>query len=269
MLNRQQIFEKIKKLLALSHSSNSSEAAIALSRAQKLMKEYSITLEDINLNSITELELDAPSALRAKHLIGLLGSIISSAFGLDYFFHTINGKINSIIFIGAKDRVEAAGYAFTLLSRQICVIKKEFAKQERIRLSALTRQKIALFSEQRILEYSQSFKMPPAAVFAYIKKTVKQQENKEVCKNTEAYVYGYLKVLKEKVQDYALSFSEQKLITEYKAQNYPNLTDMRQRSKKFTQEMLQSYTRGNKDAQTFNIFQGVKGKTTARLRFDD
>lgn len=33
--------------------------------------------------------------------------------------------------------------------------------------------------------------------------------------------------------------------------------------------MLQSYTRGNKDAQTFNIFQGVKGKTTARLRFDD
>lgn len=179
MLNRQQIFEKIKKLLALSHSSNSSEAAIALSRAQKLMKEHSITLDDINLNSITELELDAPSALRAKHLIGLLGSIISSAFGLDYFFHTVNGKINSIIFIGAKDRIEAAGYAFTLLSRQICVIKKEFAKQERIRLSALTRQKIALFSEQRILEYSQSFKMPPAP---FLRTSKKRSSSKKIKK---------------------------------------------------------------------------------------
>ena len=268
MNDRQQILEKIKKLLALSHSSNPSEAAIALSRAQKLMQEHSISLEDINLSSITEIEISAPPALRAKHLMGVLGRIISSAFGLDFLFHTQNSKITSITFIGSKDRVEVAGYTFTLLSRQLAIIKKEFAKQERSRLSEITLQKTALFQKDLIFDYAREFNMTPFEVWSQIKKQIKQEENREVAKNTEAYVYGYLKAVEEKVQDYALSLSEQKLIADYTAQNYPNLTNMRQRGKQFTQEMLQSYNRGSKDAQAFNIFQGVKGKTTAKLGFD-
>ena len=269
MSDRQNILERIKKFLALSQSSNPAEAAIALSRAQKLMQEHSISIEDVNLSSVTEIELLALPTLRAKHLMGLLSGIISSAFGLDHFFRTQNGKINSIVFIGAKDRVEVASYTFTLLSRQLALIKKEFAKKERLRLSPISLKKIALFSEERLLEYAHEFNMPPSAVYTWIKNTIKQQENKEVAKNTEAYVYGYLKAVKEKVQDYALSFNEKKLIADYTAKNYPNLTDMRQRSKKFTKQMLQSYTRGSKDAQAFNIFQGIKRQTTTKLYYEN
>ena len=41
-MNKSELIEKIKKLLALSDSSNPNEAAIALSRAQKLMEKYKI-----------------------------------------------------------------------------------------------------------------------------------------------------------------------------------------------------------------------------------
>ena len=50
MSDRQNILERIKKFLALSQSSNPAEAAIALSRAQKLMQEHSISIEDVNLS---------------------------------------------------------------------------------------------------------------------------------------------------------------------------------------------------------------------------
>ena len=74
MSDRQNILERIKKFLALSQSSNPAEAAIALSRAQKLMQEHSISIEDVNLSSVTEIELLALPALRAKHLMGLLAA---------------------------------------------------------------------------------------------------------------------------------------------------------------------------------------------------
>mgnify|MGYP003589530053 CR=1 FL=1 len=41
-MTKEELITRIKKLLALSDSSNPNEAAIALSRAQKLMQQYHI-----------------------------------------------------------------------------------------------------------------------------------------------------------------------------------------------------------------------------------
>lgn len=41
------VLERIKKLIALSKSSNENEAAIALERAQEMLAEYNLTLDDI------------------------------------------------------------------------------------------------------------------------------------------------------------------------------------------------------------------------------
>ena len=45
-MTKEELIIRIKKLLALSDSSNPNEAAVALSRAQKLMQQYHMILKD-------------------------------------------------------------------------------------------------------------------------------------------------------------------------------------------------------------------------------
>ena len=52
----QKILDKISKLLALSESDNPNEAAIALERAQKLMKEHSVTMTDVSLSLLVSIK---------------------------------------------------------------------------------------------------------------------------------------------------------------------------------------------------------------------
>ena len=52
---KEELIDKIKKLLALADSSNPNEAAVALSRAQKLMERYNIEAVDLKIeNDISE-----------------------------------------------------------------------------------------------------------------------------------------------------------------------------------------------------------------------
>lgn len=270
MATEQNILDRIKKLLALSHSSNPSEAAIALSRAQKLMQEHSISMNDVNLSEINELEVDAPPALRARNLMFALGNIISRSFGTDHFFNTVNGKITTIVFIGPKDRVDVAVYNFTLLSRQLAVIKKEFAAKERAKIVRRYTTTLNEYINAGIsLDFARSLGVSHAAVIEIIKKDLKRKENNDVRKNTEAYVEGYLSTIEQKVQAYALSFNEQKLISQFIEKKHPDLSDFHSRRKQYTNAMISSYNQGNKDAENFNIFHGIKGQASAKLGFGD
>ncbi|MBP5244190.1 MAG: DUF2786 domain-containing protein, partial [Succinivibrio sp.] len=118
-MNKRELIEKIKKLLALSDSSNPNEAAIALSRAQKLMEKYKIESADLNLGSdIGEIMLKPLSALTTQTSMNLLLSILKKAFGIDSVLHTANSKVQTVSLIGPSDLLECCEYIFTVLSRQ-------------------------------------------------------------------------------------------------------------------------------------------------------
>lgn len=53
-MTKEELITRIKKLLALSDSSNPNEAAIALSRAQKLMQQYHIEMSELEDSVISE-----------------------------------------------------------------------------------------------------------------------------------------------------------------------------------------------------------------------
>lgn len=69
MKTKDDILERIKKLMALSHSANPNEAAIALSQAQKLMMRNHLTVKEVMLSDIGEERADvlAPSRAQALH----------------------------------------------------------------------------------------------------------------------------------------------------------------------------------------------------------
>ena len=118
-MNKSELIEKIKKLLALSDSSNPNEAAIALLRAQKLMEKYKIESAELNLgNDIGEIMLKPLSALTTQTCMNLLLSIIKKAFGIESVLHTSSSKVKTVSLIGPSDLLECCEYIFTVLSRQ-------------------------------------------------------------------------------------------------------------------------------------------------------
>ncbi|MCX9563625.1 DUF2786 domain-containing protein, partial [Vibrio cholerae] len=97
---KSKVLEKIKKLLRLASSSNPNEAALALSRAQKLMLEHGIDSEHPELVGVTDSVIDA--AFKAKtptKYLGILAHSIGKAFGCDYYFQP-TFKNMQIVFIG-------------------------------------------------------------------------------------------------------------------------------------------------------------------------
>ncbi|MCI1796572.1 DUF2786 domain-containing protein [Acetobacter lovaniensis] len=53
-MSKKAIMERLKKLMALSRSSNVHEAAAAMERATQLMQEHQITEDDLVLSNVTE-----------------------------------------------------------------------------------------------------------------------------------------------------------------------------------------------------------------------
>ncbi|GCE83023.1 DUF2786 domain-containing protein [Komagataeibacter diospyri] len=54
-MSQKAVMERLKKLIALSRSSNAHEAAAALARAQQLMREHKITEDDLVLSNMGDI----------------------------------------------------------------------------------------------------------------------------------------------------------------------------------------------------------------------
>lgn len=128
-MTKAELIEKIKKLLALSDSSNPNEAAVALSRAQKLMEKFNIESKEVNSeNGIDEIKLKTLSSISTQIIMSKLLNIIRKAFGIEFILHTTNSKVTSISLIGPSDILESCEYIFTVLSRQAAFAIGEYTK---------------------------------------------------------------------------------------------------------------------------------------------
>lgn len=118
---------KIEKLMKLSESPNEHEAALAMSKAQKLMTEYNLSISEIIMDEAKPL-----SAIRdeigedIEDWEGWLASGIAEIFGVRMFNHISHRVVRfnrrqrkSIVFYGLPMDVEAVKATFTMLNSTI------------------------------------------------------------------------------------------------------------------------------------------------------
>ncbi|ATY93084.1 DUF2786 domain-containing protein [Pectobacterium atrosepticum] len=133
-MNNEKYLNKIKKLLNLARrSTNTNEAANAMSQAQAMMRQHGLTETDVDLMAINEADSKtAPSKAQKtpKYMAGLM-QLICNAFGvrsyLSFKRDFLGGRQNSVIFYGPNERPQIAAYAFDVLSRQMMKARREFS----------------------------------------------------------------------------------------------------------------------------------------------
>ncbi|MDP8080213.1 DUF2786 domain-containing protein [Phocoenobacter skyensis] len=140
--NNEKLLNKIKKLLALSKSSNPYESAKALEMAQKLMAKYQVNQIDIE---VSESDSKQKFAQKPAKYINGLACIITKAFGVEcYFSNAIknndfygDSKMHAVFF-GQEERPMIASYCFDVLFRQLQKARKEFIATQSKRLTRST-----------------------------------------------------------------------------------------------------------------------------------
>lgn len=99
------IILKIKKLLALSKSSNQNEAQNAMLKAQKLLIKYKLSLQEIESYSIEKIKIEdfkTNQKFRGKSWKGNLAQVIADNFGCFLYYNTGNYKVHRVCFYGKK-----------------------------------------------------------------------------------------------------------------------------------------------------------------------
>ena len=133
-MNDKKLISKIKKLMALSKSSNEHEAALALARAQKLMQENALVDTDVTVTTYES--TGAPSnAAKPPNYMSQLANVVAHAFGCDFIYiYKLTNSFNQkcvIRFVGIAERPEIAAYSFDVLRRQLTAARQNFMKKNK------------------------------------------------------------------------------------------------------------------------------------------
>ncbi|KXV68358.1 hypothetical protein AD952_14655, partial [Acetobacter cerevisiae] len=125
---KKKLLERLKKLMALSCSANEHEAASALEKAQALMREFSITEDDLDLADYGTTESPAvfiKSGQRLPIYAGMLSHVMESAFGASAVWDS-TGREAKVIWIGPQSKTEIAAYSYTVLARLLQKKRSEY-----------------------------------------------------------------------------------------------------------------------------------------------
>jgi hypothetical protein len=109
------VLAKIKKCLALARSANEHEAATALAKACELMDQHGIDEEDIGLGDVAEAIARASRTIKPPLWEGMLSATVCHAVGVRCLINRDGDRV----FVGVQSRAEIAGYAFSVLFRQL------------------------------------------------------------------------------------------------------------------------------------------------------
>lgn len=124
-MNIKDAIKKIKKCLALAGSSNPHEAAAAIRQAEALMREFSVTDQDVSLASVSESEAVGKTVPLVKWEC-MLSALVARAFGCEIFtkkhyrlrYGAPYKRERLFIFVGVGAASEVAAYAYDVLSSQ-------------------------------------------------------------------------------------------------------------------------------------------------------
>lgn len=107
------LIEKIKKLLALSESSNENEAKLSMLKAQELLVKHKLSIKDVkeyNLTNISIKEKVSNISFRQAKWKAELGAIIADNFGCYQYFE--KGTSRTIAFFGKEEDVIVCNIVF-------------------------------------------------------------------------------------------------------------------------------------------------------------
>lgn len=142
-MSDKRILAKINKLMAMVERGNPHESANALKKVQALMAEHQLSSEDVELSGIHTAKVNSANhAKRQPKFNAMLLTIIKRAFAVEVVMNieSMMGKNSAlVVFIGAADRVEIAGYVYTVLARQLKAARSNFISSLSKRLKASTK----------------------------------------------------------------------------------------------------------------------------------
>lgn len=151
-MSRDKNLNKIRKCLALSKSSNPHEAAAALRQAKKLMSQYGVSEQDIDLLNVKKFGAKSGNANKPPKWMHMLVAVICEAFSVDAFFKNdllIRGA--EVQFIGIDEAPEIAGYAYDVLRRQLVKDRSEHVKKQSRCKPATKTRRGDLFAENWVM----------------------------------------------------------------------------------------------------------------------
>lgn len=231
-MTRDEALQKIKKCLALAASSNEHEAAAALRQAQKLMQQFGLTGDDIDLADICEHAQKAQN-VPLVNWEARLSSMVAEAFGCRVFTRTARGwpvlgqtrSTRSFVYVGAGGAAEVAGYAYDVLSRQC-------AKDRRV----------------------------------YMGQQSKNCKPKTKVARGDAYAEGWVSGVHAKLESFAGNAQHQELIACYMELNYPNNGTATPKDRITGKNITgNDYHHGSKAGQAANLSHGLGGKAQQAL----
>src|SRR6266540_608242 len=131
MLRRDpKLLERIKRCLALGGSSEPSEAAAALARAQAMMEEHDVKLAEVRLGEIVEETIRSiASATKTKAWELSLVGAISRSFGCELMFRQNPLGFGWYVFVGPTTEVELAKYTTNVLQRALRKARAKFVAE--------------------------------------------------------------------------------------------------------------------------------------------
>lgn len=127
------IIDKIRKLLALSESSNEHEAKLAMLKAQELLAKHKMTLKDVEGTEKIEVKKHYTDVTFTKaKWKGRLASIIADNFGCYVFYSTRN--TNRIVFLGKEEDVLVCeiilSYAIDCINSSVARLRREYYRDQ-------------------------------------------------------------------------------------------------------------------------------------------
>lgn len=121
---RNNILKKIKKCLALSKSSNASEAAIALKQAKKLLEANKITMDEVYADEIKTIRIKFRSKNPNKDSQSLILALLR-VFPCKAAIRPISSRESHVVIFGDSISTELFVYAYDVLVKQL---KKDLKK---------------------------------------------------------------------------------------------------------------------------------------------
>lgn len=136
MSDKDRAIRRLKKLMALTSSSNTNEASAALARAQKLADSHGITQDDIEILDINESICNywPVGASTPPSYMAYMLQVIKDAFGVDCILLG-----DGVSFYGLYNRPELAAYTFEVLGRQLIKARRDFIKTQNKRIKTSTK----------------------------------------------------------------------------------------------------------------------------------
>lgn len=133
----ERVIRKIKRCLALSASSNETEAATAMRQAQALMREYRLTEVDVRLSDVGEVQSQKYRVNRRPTWDRQLSAIVARAFSvrpLDvrHWDKAAGRVVSRAQFVGVTPTPQIAMYAYEALLAKLTLARREYVQQVRV-----------------------------------------------------------------------------------------------------------------------------------------